>query len=151
MEIDTRELAWAAGLFEGEGCVSHHAHRKVYKGTVGKYHYASLYLKMTDEDSVRRFHKAVGGVGYMTGPHRLGKDHYKPQWILRCEHFEGVQAVIVMLWYGLGERRRAKCIETLQSVTYWQPKVPTCHPDRPFVAKGLCNSCYKKRWREENP
>lgn len=29
--------------------------------------------------------------------------------------------------------------------------VPTCHPERRMWAKGLCNSCYKAEWRNDNP
>ena len=25
---------------------------------------------------------------------------------------------------------------------------PTCHPDRPYSAKGLCAMCYLQRWRD---
>ena len=27
----------------------------------------------------------------------------------------------------------------------------TCHPDRPHIAKGLCNACYLRAWREKHP
>lgn len=27
----------------------------------------------------------------------------------------------------------------------------TCHPDRPHLARGLCNSCYQSWWKAENP
>jgi hypothetical protein len=46
--------AWAAGIFEGEGCISiHKANSSV-----------SLHVKMTDQDIVERFAKAVG-VGHL--------------------------------------------------------------------------------------
>jgi hypothetical protein len=32
-----------------------------------------------------------------------------------------------------------------------KPRIPTCHPDRPHGAKGLCNSCYTAKWIRENP
>lgn len=30
-------------------------------------------------------------------------------------------------------------------------KVPKCHPDRPYAAKGLCSACYQKQRRQANP
>lgn len=26
----------------------------------------------------------------------------------------------------------------------------TCHPDKPVLAQGLCNTCYRQKWRDEN-
>jgi hypothetical protein len=28
---------------------------------------------------------------------------------------------------------------------------PSCHPDRPYHAKGLCQPCYRALWEQENP
>lgn len=50
------ELAWAAGLFEGEGTVATCNGRR------------RLQVKMISESSVRRFHEAIG-VGKMYGPY----------------------------------------------------------------------------------
>lgn len=66
MEPQPIEMAWAAGLFEGEGSIG--AKR--------------LQLKMISEESVRRF-GAVIGVGKVYGPYgpypsQLGK---KPYWM----------------------------------------------------------------------
>lgn len=30
-------------------------------------------------------------------------------------------------------------------------RMATCHPDRPYRAKGLCNSCYVAKWLQEHP
>lgn len=72
--MESVELAWAAGLFEGEGsCFA----RKKDSG----HHYIELSLASTDEDVLRRFHDAVG-VGTVHGPRKLpGR---KPIWTWRC-------------------------------------------------------------------
>jgi len=49
-------MEWAAGLFEGEGAVHREGRRP------------KLSLKMTQEESVRRFHTDVG-VGVVYGPY----------------------------------------------------------------------------------
>jgi hypothetical protein len=51
-----RDIAWAAGLFEGEGCATHSSGRP------------RLQLKMVQEESVRRFGRVVG-VGRVGGPY----------------------------------------------------------------------------------
>ena len=51
------ERAWAAGLFEGEGSISSSAAQR-----------PRLQLKMTNEESVRRFASAMG-VGKVYGPY----------------------------------------------------------------------------------
>lgn len=96
--MNTKELAWAAGLFEGEGSIFE---RKSERGNVG----ASVTVVMTDEDSVRRFHTAVG-VGKVYGPYP-GRGNCKQTWRWSAHTFQDVQYVVCLLWYGLGERRRA--------------------------------------------
>lgn len=51
------EVAWAAGLFEGEGSISFNRKRS----TSGVLTYGVLALGMTDESTVQRFQDAVGG------------------------------------------------------------------------------------------
>src|SRR6266498_5295137 len=94
------ELAWAAGLFEGEGCF-----------TTGLNGYPRACLKMTDEDVVRRFAAAVG-LGHVTGPHAGAP---KPYWSHMINGFERTQYLAVLLWHGLGERRRRRVREILAS------------------------------------
>jgi hypothetical protein len=89
--MDTRELAWASGIFDGEGCI--------YSQDGRPY----LQVAMTDEDSVRRFHAAVGGLGTVRP---FSGSRTKTMWRWRLTNFEGVQAVIAMLWYGLSRRRK---------------------------------------------
>lgn len=106
--MDTRELAWAAGLFEGEGCFG--------SNPLG---YPRAAINMTDEDSLRRFCAAVG-VGNVTGPHPKGD--YKPQWTWQTQGLENVQVVAARLWYGLGQRRRSRAKEVLAAappLTSW--------------------------------
>jgi LAGLIDADG endonuclease len=54
--LDTHGLAWAAGFFDGEGCIGCYKH---HKGTM------ELHLKITQKDRrvLDKFRKAVGRVG----------------------------------------------------------------------------------------
>lgn len=98
------ELAWAAGLFEGEGSFSAYPR----EGRLGPRGYPYAELSSTDEDTLIRFRDAVK-LGTVTGPHiRKDKPNSKPQWRWRLQGLEGTQALISLLWYGLGLRRRAR-------------------------------------------
>jgi hypothetical protein len=92
------ERAWAAGLFEGEGCFST---SNGARARGGRYLNRTAKLNMTDEEPVRRFH-AIMGVGTV----RLVDTEYKPQWCWQVSSFEGVQHVVATLWSELGRRRR---------------------------------------------
>jgi hypothetical protein len=100
---DTNEIIWASGLFEGEGCI-----------TMSQGKHIRLQLNSTDEDVVRRFHKAVN-VGMVEGPMRAHTwpTKWKSQWRWRCSNFEHCQAVVALLWNGLGRRRRHRAKELL--------------------------------------
>lgn len=72
------EIAWAAGLFEGEGSAT------CYKGNKGqKRLYLRLFLDMTDRDVVEKFWRIVD-LGSFVGP--MGpygkelKENRKPKW-----------------------------------------------------------------------
>jgi hypothetical protein len=109
VELDREELAWAGGLFEGEGCFS------VNRDKRGRgYIYPVAAVEMTDEDSVRRFAAAVG-FGVVNGPYA----HWakKQSWRWQAFGFERTQALLAMLWPWLGIRRRAKGAEVLKCVS----------------------------------
>jgi hypothetical protein len=86
-------VAWAAGLFEGEGCI-----------TMSDGHVV-LQLKMTDEDIVRRFDDIVG-YGRVYGPYSYS-ERRKPFWVWLVQG-DAVFSILELLAPWLGERRR-KC------------------------------------------
>jgi hypothetical protein len=105
--VNDVEIAWAAGLFEGEGCFTVQRQRQ-YPPYVYVYPQASL--GMTDEDMVRRFH-AIVGVGNVS-PMIVDKRGYKPMWRWQA-YGEPVLGVIEMLGPYLGQRRRERALELL--------------------------------------
>ena len=104
--MNIRELAWAAGLFEGEGSVHLKPSRR----------YPAATLEMTDEDTVRRFHAAVG-LGHVYGP-RVRSVTRRPMWAWSVSGFEKTQALLALLWYGLGVRRRSRWAEVLTQASH---------------------------------
>jgi hypothetical protein len=100
----TREqVAWMAGLIEGEGSFTTHG-RRLFGMTVA--------VGMTDEDVVRKLHSTVG-FGHVGVRHREGR---QPLWLWRTGSTPQAYAVMMALYPFLGERRRAR-IEEL--VHHW--------------------------------
>lgn len=97
------DVAWAAGLFEGEGCFSFRRDPR--------YNYSqwTAKLSMKDEDIVRRFH-AVVGVGTVTyaDPPSWRRAGHVPMWLWRVGSREGVRHVVDLLSPLLGARRLAQ-------------------------------------------
>lgn len=96
MTYEREDLAWAAGLFEGEGSIT-------FYSTKNSRRRITVVLTSTDEDVIRKFHGIVG-LGRVYGP-RL-KEGYKPAWTWTTTTFEEAQAAISLLWIWLQSRRR---------------------------------------------
>lgn len=94
------DLAWAGGLFEGEGCFSA---QKAYASPRAA-------VKMTDEDIIRKFH-AIVGIGTVC-IERNGR--FKPTWNWQVQSFHDTQFVAALLWRFLGPRRKAAIKRVLQ-------------------------------------
>jgi hypothetical protein len=140
------DIAWLAGLVEGEGCLSLHS---------GKY--PALAIRMSDEDVIRRAANLLGT--RITGPYKT-RENYKPTWL--CQVNGSLAASWIMTLYVLlGERRQAKAREIIEA---WKklgsnrvsskPRAQKgsftpagCHPDRPNRAHGMCKECYMKAYR----
>jgi hypothetical protein len=105
---ESNDIAWAAGLFEGEGTL-------FLTGQTGS---PCAALSMTDEDVVRRFAGVVGSgrVSKVIDP----RPRHKPLWTWRLGTKEDIGALIELFHPYLGERRRAKADEVL--VVCQQPK-----------------------------
>lgn len=105
------EIAWAAGLFEGEGCITMRTKNWSSKG----YGQARLKLVMTDEDVVRKF-SAIIGIGTVRESDREVKRGYKMQWEWCIGSRAGVSAVLELLYPYLGQRRRNRADEILHHI-----------------------------------
>jgi hypothetical protein len=93
------EVAWAAGLFEGEGSITQSNGRLFTR------------LKMTDKPIVERFAEIVC-FGEVYGPYnhqwRDGSVR-KPYWVWLAPEYDALE-VLELLWPWLGERRRAQAL-----------------------------------------
>jgi|SRR3990167_3771805 len=101
MDAREAEVAWAAGFFEGEGCLSHFAHRHIPRASVSS----------TDRDVLQRFNDVVL-VGRIE-PHGLLRVGRKAIWRWTANSDDAV-AVIKLLLPHLGVRRATRARELLR-------------------------------------
>jgi hypothetical protein len=119
-EYNPQGIAWAAGLFEGEGCLN--VYRRARRGkTSGMTGSVQINLGTTDLDVVERFAQIVG-VGAICRDIKPVRPEWKPMHKWSAYGFEKVQYVVAMFWPWLGERRRAKAREVLLAARYVQRK-----------------------------
>ena len=95
------DIVWAAGLFEGEGCIYINSNRI----------YAQLILQMTDLDVMERFVDVVGH-GNLNGPY-WQKNSTKPCWRWAVSKSSELQRILKMFLPHLGIRRAEKAIEAI--------------------------------------
>lgn len=105
-EVSLIDIAWAAGIFEGEGCFT------TMKNTHGK-QYIGLQINMTDEDVVEKFYNIfvnIGGTFNLWFPPAFQKSGRKRQWRWRISG-KKAEEIFWLMAPHLGKRRRARFIE----------------------------------------
>jgi hypothetical protein len=100
--LDTHELAWAAGFYDGEG--------STFLAAAGGQGLRSPCCEVNQvrPEVLHRFHAAVGGIGSM----RLRPDRLKrrphPMWSWTTRNWRSTQTVLTMLWPYLDVVKRAQ-------------------------------------------
>ena len=114
MLIDREDLAWAAGIFEGEGCIAKQSsHRKAW--------HIGLSVENTDLELLEKFQRVIGNLGHIYKRKRRSTKH-KRHWVWRTDKFEEVQATISYIWPWLLTRRRERAKELF--VSYLTRHIP---------------------------
>lgn len=104
------DVAWAAGLFEGEGWIGT---RKGANETAPRQ--LKLQIESMDEDALHRF-CAIVGCGGVSGPFsRRDRPERKPIWRWQAACAPAARALDLMLPH-LGQRRTARAEEVLSLV-----------------------------------
>lgn len=99
--ISSVDIAWMAGIVEGEGWIGHDKRSLSPK----------IKVHMTDEDVIRRLH-FLSGVGRVSKPIILPSG--KPSWTWRVERPDHAAGLLMTLATFLGKRRFAKAKATLE-------------------------------------
>lgn len=102
--MDRIGLAWAAGLYEGEGTVGCYIQNKE-KWNRSPQCSIKLAIIMTDPDILTEFSDVVN-IGSVRGPFKGNGFGKKDLYRYNLSTFEHVQYVIAMLWPHLSVRRR---------------------------------------------
>ena len=95
-------LAWMAGLFEGEGNIQTESWR------------TKLRIKMTDKDVIDRFAEYAGCGTVIFVPR--GKAHWKDQWLWSTSKKADVQRLLSDMLPYFGERRAYKTLNVLDTI-----------------------------------
>lgn len=102
------EIAWMAGIIEGEGYIR----ASVQDGTK---HHTSIHLHMCDEDVVRRFARLAGVGTFRKGPIPASSKH-KQSWRWSVCSKPDVEYLLQKLLPWLGKRRTQRAQEALQMI-----------------------------------
>lgn len=104
-----REKAWAAGLWDGEGCcfLQRNQSARVALG---------LAMSNTDEKLLQKFHKVVG-VGQILKIKAPEKPNHSQQWQWRARGYHDVWQVIAILWDDLSDSKRKQIEFNFKKVT----------------------------------
>ena len=96
--MDTHELAWAAGFFDGEGST---------------YVDPALRVSVVQNDPyvLERFQRAVGGLGRVGGGKVIYGRAKKPMFTWRTSGWREAQAVIALLWQWLSPQKREQALK----------------------------------------
>lgn len=135
--VDTHELAWAAGFFDGEGCASL-ARSTGWSKMLGRervYLRPWLTIGQTDRWVLDRFHQAVG-VGRVTGPHvhDARNPRAREQWRYESTSFADSVAVIALLWRWLSPVKREQAARVFRAVK--QAREPRVQEQVRWASRG---------------
>ena len=126
--VEITEIAWLGGLLEGEG---------YFRLNLGKYPYIGI--EMTSEDVIVK----------VAAMWDTRVTRHRNLYVTKVNGFHAIRWMMLLLpFFGKCRREKiASIIKVWKETTYpkaWNGtrRVPTCHPDRPFYALGLCNVCY---------
>jgi hypothetical protein len=98
LNVDTHELAWAAGFFDGEGSIV------LPRGATS----IALQIGQADRRPLERFHAAVGDLGRIEGPTPPNPPGRLVMHRWRVGKWRDAQAVIALLWPFLAQPKRER-------------------------------------------
>lgn len=118
MTLDPIEVAWAAGLFEGEGTCYYGEHVRVRdSGKEDPYTQRLLRIQMTDLEPLERFKEAFG-LGRIYGPYggtqptiRFKRKVY---WAYQASKRPDVEFILTTLMPHLSPRRQRQALACLE-------------------------------------
>ena len=124
--MNRETVAWAAGLFDGEGCFHFTTSRRRRTDAHGQpkiEHSIQTRITQKDREVLDRFQAAIG-LGHVYGPYRSTEGKPRIPWQFAAYGFGQTQAIIAMLWPWLGRLKRQQAINVLAQAKAHSPKPP---------------------------
>jgi hypothetical protein len=115
------EVAYVAGLYEGEGSC-----QKVKR-------YRRMTIRMTDKEPLDLVQQIMGGI--VAGPYRdVGvPDHYKDKWAWRVGAWRDILRIVPLIRPWLSPRRQAQVDRLLEDIPAHPRGILIC-PDVPYAS-----------------
>lgn len=111
-KINKEDLSWAAGFYDGEGCMTCCYDVENKDGT----HYRAIKFSVSQSGSLellKKF-KSIVKVGNIYGPFTKNHKTAKlPRYFLRISGFEKCQFITALLWKYLGSQKRLQAKKQL--------------------------------------
>jgi hypothetical protein len=123
------QVAWVAGIIEGEGTI-------VWAD--GRAKYAAVKVHMTDQDTVQRLH-AWTGLGTVTD-HRPRTDRHKASWLWSVQRQDEFLALAAAVEPWLMSRRTARLQEVRASLLAHREGVASRKASRYPAGEGVCKN-----------
>lgn len=122
--MNLKELAWAAGFYDGEGSTCGGVRPDRARGTR-----LMMSITQTDPRVLKRF-KAAVGVGQVNGPYDFKGNRHRqaPQWAWQCQNWRDVQVAVAKLWRFLGPVKREQIQRAVAASRSREWGLPVGHP-----------------------
>ena len=111
--MSREDLAWAAGLFDGEGCVT--ALRRRFPNGAPRKVGISVKVLMTDREPLDRLCEAIG-LGKVFGPYQPSGHGKRPRFTWSVQTFQESQAAIAMMWPWPTTAKKEKYVRVAREV-----------------------------------
>lgn len=135
------DVAWAAGLFEGEGCIT------IFDQKHNVLPLIRLQVQMTDRDVVAQFCDVVE-CGKVSGPKRVGRPNRKPVYVWAIGNRKDVERILLAFLPWFGERRAAKAQLTLAEIAKLDMMCDECGTvfRSHRISSRFCSIKCRNRW-----
>lgn len=139
------DIAWAAGLFEGEGYIT------IFQMEGHVLPLIRLGITMTDRDVLERFCRIVE-CGRVTGEHRFGRPNHKPTYRWAIGNRRDVERILLAFRPWLGERRGAKADLMLAEIAKLDMTCESCGVTfrSHRISARFCSVKCRNRWNYLN-
>ena len=123
-KISTHDLAYLAGLFDGEGCVVYKKHLDTKRKDRPKRYKVwriALEMSMTDKPVMEWVHEvtAVGTLSLnVKNKSPSSKPHWKDQWRWRCSHRDALKIAKIMWPYAIVKLHKLE-----QIIDHYEPRI----------------------------